>query len=271
MKYLVLLAGLISCQALSADYIEITVNAGQTRVVDESFPRQLNLLILADNARLELAEDQPELKLTVSELVIGKSVVISTQGRNGADGNHLTGRENRREHGVGPGTHGQDAINGSDGAAGKDILISAETLKFLSFSLVTTGGNGGNGGNAKGGGKGSNASCPEQTGGNGGNGGTGGAGGRGGAAGKALITFTEVVILPDADQQLLQDPYHWIADGGTGGHAGSGGAGGKGGNSSDCGPTDVAGGVWGNPGEDGAKGAGGASKDPAAIPWLKYH
>ena len=91
MKYLVLLVGLITCQTLSADYLEITVNAGQTRVVDESFPRELSMLILGDNARLELAKNQPELKLTVTELVMGKSVVISTQGRNGADGEHRTG------------------------------------------------------------------------------------------------------------------------------------------------------------------------------------
>lgn len=271
MKYLVLLVGLLTCQTLSADYIEISVNAGQTRIVDASFPRELNVLVLGDNARLELAADQPELTLTVAELVMGKSVVISSQGGNGADAEHLTGRENRREHGEGTGTQGQGGSDGADGAAGKNIHISTKKLKFVSFSLVTNGGDGGNGGNAKGGGKGSNASCPQQAGGAGGNGGAAGAGGQGGAAGNVLITFTEFVILPDEDKELLQNPYRWIADGGTGGEGGSGAAGGNGGNSADCGLTDVPGGDAGARGEDGAEGLDGASIDPAATPWLKYN
>ncbi|GAA6168320.1 hypothetical protein [Sessilibacter corallicola] len=89
-----------------AQAIEMTVGAGQTKIIDSSFPKALDKLALEDGAKLVLGADETELRLTVQEMIMGKNVLISAQGKSAKNAVHLTGSESRRTSGAGTGSHG---------------------------------------------------------------------------------------------------------------------------------------------------------------------
>lgn len=259
--------------------IRQVVEEGETLIIDSSFPRVLNTLILKDNSVLKSSES---IDLTVDSLILGKNVTITTEGTKGEDGVNRTGtapRKTTRGSGT-TGVTGDHGGNGPNGISGKKVTINANIVHLVSFKVITNGGQGGNGGNGQKGGKGSNAECPASNGGTGGKGGNAGDGGNGGDAGKALITYNEFRILPDPNSQsIMNSPLIWIAEGGEPGKPGKPGSGGDGGNSGCCAdcpwPTKgccakVDGGDRGRQGNRGQAGIKGESYDTSSG-WFVYN
>ena len=260
---------------------ELIIKEGSTVTINKNFPTLINLLILEDNSTLKAGSDIEKINLKIDHLKIGKNVKIKALGESGTNGTSHAGNAPRRtSRSTTTGRTGSDGGNGENGVNGKDVIISANKLELVSFTVDTSGGNGGNGGAGQGGGKGANADCPAGNGGTGGRGGRGGNGGRGGDAGKVTIRFNEFKLLQDPNTgAFVNNPYSWIATGGTGGEGGNAGGGGSGGNSGCCAdcpwPTSgcclkVDGGDRGSPGSKGSDGGDGSTQDTDKA-WFAYH